>query len=144
MQAERGYDPSALQAAAKREKEKSMPKVMSAENKAMQSQRQNEKAAMAAQYAGKAVVAVSSKASSSGGGGHKPVSSGSGGGGGHGSFAVGGTKHQWVSLLNILKQGGRSEAGGLGAIDFGLGFAEKSAARAQKKVFVSLYDIDCQ
>ena len=135
MQAERGYDPSALQTAATREKEKNMPKVMSTENKAMQSQRQNEKAAMAAQYAGKS-VAVSSKASSSAVMSHKASSGGnSGGGGGHGSFSVGGSKHQWISLLNVLKQGGRSEAGGLRAIDFGLGFAEKVAARAQKKVY---------
>ncbi len=132
MQAEKGYDPSGLQAAAKREKEKSMPKVMSSENKAMQTQRQQEKAAMAAQYAGKAVAAVSSKVSSSNNA--KPAAGGGSASGGRTAFAVGGSKHQWIALLNVLKQGGREESGGLGAIDFGLGFSGRAAARAQKKV----------
>jgi hypothetical protein len=130
LQAEKMYDPTGLQLAVKREKDKSQPKPMSAENKAMQGQRQAEKAAMAAQFAGK-------------GGKAAPVSSATGksikpGGGGSAGTSIIGSKQDWVALLNILKSGGREESGGLHSVDFGIGFSSSrilsKAAREQKKV----------
>jgi hypothetical protein len=108
---------------------------MSADNKAMQGQRQAEKAAMAAQFAGKKGPTGPPAA----GGGHNKSSGGAGGSAGSGSkgVSISGSKQEWVNLINILKAGGREDAGGLHAVDFGIGYSNRilsKAAREQKKV----------
>ena len=98
------------------DQDKLKPKVKSAENAAAASQRQAEKAAIAAQNAG-------GRAGGKGGAG------GRGGKGGSvvqqrfGGGSMAGGKSQWLSILRILRQGGREATGGNDAIDFGVGLA---------------------
>lgn len=118
MKTESQFKGEAMNLAIQRQKDKLKPKVKTAENAAMASQRQAEKAAIAAQFSG----------------GRAPKSSGRGGGGGgrtnhnptSGAKAVvqdvAGGKGQWLSLLRILRQGGREASGGSEEIDFGVGF----------------------
>ena len=111
-----------------------MPKQMTEANKLMQNQRANEKAAMAAQAAGKKFVPVSASASgagSGGGGGGSKVSTGGGGFVRHGDIA--GSKQQWLTLLRLLQAGGREEAGGLGAVDFGVGYSAGVLSASARK-----------
>jgi superfamily II RNA helicase len=112
----------ALQAANHHIKEKSKPKVKTAENAAMAGQRHAEKVAMAAQYGGKAAVA-------------KVVSGGRGGGGAAATkhVDISGGKAQWLSLLRILRLGGREEGGGNSAVDFGVGASASARAAAIRK-----------
>eukprot|EP01039_Chlorochromonas_danica_P001444 gene1444-1569_t len=110
-----GYNPAALPAAQKMLKEKSQPKPMTAQNAQFKNQRQQEKNALASQRAGRALPAQS------GGRGGRGGPGGRGGGGSGGSTkagAPGGSKAQWLALLNLLQAGGREAKGGLGQVDF--------------------------
>lgn len=116
---QRGEEPfndKAVSTAARREKEKSKPKAASAEAVKAASSRALEKAQIAAQNSGKkgGVASVVIK--------DKPAASkASAGAAASKSREIGGSKAQWSSLLNVLKAGGREEAGGVGAVDFGAG-----------------------
>jgi superfamily II RNA helicase len=119
MSAEKGYMPGALSAVANHQKDKLKPKPMTAENGKFASQRQGEKAAIAAQAAGKNVANQ-----------NQIMSKFQGGGG-----DVSGDKAQWNSLLKILQAGGREAAGGLSAINFGVatsGTVLSGKVRAEK------------
>lgn len=131
---ETGFNVAAVAAAAKREKDKLKPKAMSSENSGMKSQRADEKLANAAAAQGKSVAAVKA--------------SGGGGGGGSSSAKtnsvavkrvdVAGSKAQWLSLLRVLRGGGREAAGGIGAVNFGIGPARHEmdkAARLDREKF---------
>ena len=136
MQAEGQFNASAIALAAKREKDKLKPKEKSAENVAMAAQRSGEKAALAAQYAGRG----SGSAKGGGGGrGGSSVNSAKSSGGVSGRNDIAGSKTQWITLLKLLQGGGRAAAGGLGAVDFGLGDNAKhiqlKQARQQKEQF---------
>ena len=129
MHAEGGYNPAGLAAAAKHEKDRGKPKPMSAENAKMAADRSAEKAAMAAQFAGKGGGGGGGGGGRGGGGGGGKGGGGRGGGGGGGGgggppakpvakntgAAAGpkgvpnGTKAQWISLLHLLRNGGREE-----------------------------------
>ena len=133
---ETGFNAAAVATAAKREKEKLKPKTMTAENSGMKSQRADEKLANAAAAMGKSVAAVKAA-----GGGH------GGGGGGSSSKTnsvavkrvdVAGSKAQWLSLLRVLRGGGREAAGGTGKVDFDIGPARyemEKSARADRDKF---------
>ena len=131
---ETGFNVAAVAAAAKREKEKLKPKAMSAENSGMKSQRADEKLANAAAAMGKSVAAIKA----SGGGG-----SGGGSSAKTNSVAVkrvdvAGSKAQWLSLLRVLRGGGREAAGGIGGVNFGIGPARHEmdkAARLDREKF---------
>jgi antiviral helicase SKI2 len=131
MKVENQFKPDALSEAVQRQKDKLKPKPKTAENAAMANQRQQEKAAIAAQFG--------AKTPKGGGGGRGGTDHSGRGGGGRGGAAVGGgsisgAKGQWLSLLRILRQGGREAAGGLEAIDFGVGYAagmKSKGARAE-------------
>lgn len=52
---------------------------------------------------------------------------------------IAGSKAQWVSLINVLRAGGREGAGGLGEIDFGIGTSQgvlSKQARLEKDQMV--------
>ena len=124
MKTESQFKADSMNLAVQKQKEKLKPKVKSAENAAMASQRQAEKAAIAAQASG----GRAPKSSGRGGGGGGP---GGGNGGGRNNATgqkvivqdAAGGKGQWLSLLRILRQGGREAAGGCDEIDFGVGFS---------------------
>lgn len=119
MQAENSFKTGAIAAAVQKQKDKLKPKVKSAENAAMASQRQAEKAAIAAQFTG----GRGPKSSGTGGrGGGKVGAAPTQRAGGVGGNIAGG-KGQWLSILRILRQGGREAAGGNDAIDFGVTYA---------------------
>lgn len=103
-----------MSAAVQKEKDKLKPKVKSAENAAMASQRQAEKAAIAAQASGGRAPKVTGRGTNAGRG-TQPQKTVIG--------DIAGGKGQWLSLLRILRQGGREAAGGHDPIDFGVGFA---------------------
>jgi superfamily II DNA/RNA helicase len=113
------FQPSAIKTAVARVKQKSMIKEKSAENAAMGMQRQQEKAAIAAQNRGGSVSKKGGRGGKGSGGGRggAPTAAGRGVGGKGG--AVSGGKAQWLSLIRLLFNGGRHEAGGLGSVDFG-------------------------
>ena len=106
----------------RREKERDKPKPKTAENQAMADDRKGEKLALASERAGRQVQAAPEKAK---------VSTGIAGQ--RSTGAIGGTKMQWVNLLHLLKSGGREEAGGLKAIDFGTGYSNRVLSAAAKK-----------
>lgn len=112
----------ALQAANQHLKDKSKPKVKSAENVAMAGQRQAEKVAMAAQFGGKnaaaKVSAGASKAGNAAASRHVDMSGG---------------KAQWLSLLRMLRFGGREAGGGVSAVDFGVGLTDQVKTAAVRK-----------
>ena len=118
------FQPSAIQSAVARVKQKSMMKEKSAENAAMGLQRQQEKAAIAAQNRGSGAI----KGGRGNMGGGRGNNAGRGGIAGKGGGAVTGGKTQWLSLIRLLFNGGRLAAGGLGAVDFG----DASAIRKSK------------
>lgn len=93
---------------AARLKERDMPKAKSAENAKMANDRAGEKLALASQRAGRTVTAHADKPAAKVTGTPKGVIG-----------TAMGSKPQWVSLVNLLKAGGREEAGGLTAVDFG-------------------------
>jgi superfamily II RNA helicase len=123
------YDQGAVAAAAQREKDRNKPKPMSAANAAMASQRSQEKAAMAAQAQGRAAP----KGGVGGGRGAGGRGTGGGGGGMQRAGAVGGSKMQWMSLINLLKAGGRTASGGLNGVDFGIGYSPKNLSQSAKQ-----------
>jgi hypothetical protein len=126
MQAETGFNAAALATARNRQKEKSKPKQVSAENAKFKSDRAMEKANNAAQAMGKKVVAPPPAAVVA----SNNASQRSGGGGvGH----IAGGKPDWLNLLKILQFGGREAAGGLGAVDFGLGYSGSSVMSAEAR-----------
>ena len=108
LKPETGFTPSALSAAAKRSKEKLLPKPASAQNAQFASDRKAEKAAIAAQGGGRG-KAIASSGRGGGNQANKP-----------GAAAVtkptdvSGSRGQWLSLLRLLRCGGREESGGLG------------------------------
>ena len=106
----------------RREKERDKPKPKTAENQAMADDRKGEKLALASERAGRQVKAAPEKTK---------VSTGIAGQ--RSTGAIGGTKMQWVNLLHLLKSGGREEAGGLKAIDFGTGYSNRVLSAAAKK-----------
>ena len=114
LNAETGFNTNAIAAANKHLRDKAKPKVMSAENAKMQSQRKNEKAALAAQAQGRGTAKSSGNAG--------PVKKASSGSTGSSSFtSSAGSKAQWLSLIRVLSKGGRKETGGLHKVDFNLG-----------------------
>jgi antiviral helicase SKI2 len=132
MHAESGFQPTALQGAVKFQKEKLKPKPVNAANAAMKAQRQGEKNSIASQNAGKKVAPAA---------GNKPSAAGGGKTSNPGSI---GSKDQWLSLIRVLRGGGRAASGGLKAVDFDIGLTrhevEKSrrAARAQLEKYERL------
>lgn len=124
MQAETGFNAASLATARNRQKEKSKPKPMSAENAKFKSDRALEKANNAAQAMGKKVVAPSPAAAS-----NSSAQRSGGGGVGH----IAGGKPDWLNLLKILQFGGREASGGLGAVDFGLGYSGSSVMSAEAR-----------
>lgn len=158
MGADSRYKSTAIATAARRAKEKALPKPMTAANAAMQSQRQNEKAAIAAQNRGPGGGGRGGGGRGGGGrsgggrgggnhqGGGRGGGRGGGGGGGRGGGGGGGspsgTKPQWISLLQILGAGGRESNGGKGEIDFGVGRSTRilsKKARAEKETQMVKY-----
>lgn len=112
MQADGGFLASALAQATQREKEKNSPKPMTAGNAAMAAQRGAEKAAIAAQNAGRG--GGGGRGGRGGGGGLATKPGGRGGvaaaaGGGRGGGGGGGMQHrdtsggktQWIALLKV-------------------------------------------
>ena len=112
MQAEGGFQASALDAAKQRQKDKLKPKPQSSENAKMKADRAGEKMANAAQAMGKKFVPEPKKPPPS-------IATSKTASIGH----ISGGKSDWVNLLKLLKYGGREEAGGLRAVDFGVGFS---------------------
>lgn len=122
MSAETGFNAAAIATAAKREREKLKPKSMSTENASMKSQREGEKLAAVAASQGRSVANVKAAAAAKNPGGSSksgPVSTGHGAAGRR--VDVSGSKAQWLSLLRVLRGGGREAAGGLGRVHFDIG-----------------------
>ena len=114
MQAEGRFNSNALAAAVKRQRNKLLPKPMSAENAKFKADRAGEKMANAARAMGK-------KVESFGGAGAKKASSAvSAGSKTAGPISLG-SKSDWIGLIKLLKAGGRECSGGLGSVDFELG-----------------------
>jgi antiviral helicase SKI2 len=131
MKTESQFRTEAMAQAVQKEKDKLKPKVKSAENAAMASQRQAEKAAIAAQASG----GRAPKSQGRGGRGPGPAS-GRGVPQQKAAVAAGdiaGGKGQWLSILRILRQGGREGTGGLDQIDFGVGFAAGLKSKEAKE-----------
>tara|TARA_A100001015_G_C14992550_1_gene714679 strand:- start:38 stop:2053 length:2016 start_codon:yes stop_codon:yes gene_type:complete len=122
-QGETGFQPTAIQAAIKLQKEKAKPKQMTSANAAMKNQRVMEKAAIASQNAGKKVSSSGYKGG--GGRGNSGTSAGR-----HTSSS--GNKDQWLSLLRVLRGGGRAAIGGLSAVDFGIGTTRYEVEKARR------------
>jgi len=122
MHAEGGFQAAALSAAQRRQKDKLKPKPMTAENAKFKADRAGEKAANAAVAMGKKVVAppvaapakVGSKSAAP-----NPIAGG---------------KSDWVGLVKLLKNGGREQSGGVGAVDFGTGFSGGVLSAEARKV----------
>jgi hypothetical protein len=110
MRGESPFDATAVSTAARREKEKSKPKVASVDAQKAAGQRALEKATTAQQNTGKKGPVVVKD---------KVVSKATGVAGGR-TGDVGGGKSQWLNLISVLRAGGREGSGGLGAIDFGV------------------------
>jgi antiviral helicase SKI2 len=119
MQAENSFKTGAIAAAVQKQKDKLKPKVKSAENAAMGLQRQAEKAAIAAQFTGGRGGSKGGAAGRGGKAGAVPTQRSGGAAGGN----MAGGKGQWLSILRILRQGGREAAGSNEAIDFGVAYA---------------------
>jgi antiviral helicase SKI2 len=129
MKTESQFRAEAMAQAVQKEKDKLKPKVKSAENAAMASQRQAEKAAIAAQASG-------GRAPKSQGRGGRGPGAAAGRGAPQQKTVVGdiaGGKGQWLSILRILRQGGREAAGGLDQIDFGVGYAAGLKSKEAKE-----------
>jgi antiviral helicase SKI2 len=121
MRGDTGFDAAAVSLAVRREKEKSMPKAPSADAVKAASSRALEKATNAQVASGRkgpVVVAKDKAVHKTAVVTNKPSD-------------VGGSKSQWLTLLNVLRQGGREEAGGLGAVDFGVGVRRRNVARME-------------
>lgn len=132
MHGDTGFKSDAVSAAVKHQKEKSMPKPMSAENAKMASDRANEKLANAAKNSGVSVSKFAGK------GPPQTKAGASSGGGVVGNKGdISGSKSQWLNLLKLLQCGGREEAGGLRAVDFGVGLVRRvltKKARQEKNL----------
>jgi len=127
MTADGTFQAQALANASKKEKEKMKPKPVSAEAAKASSDRQMEKAAKAAVAMGKKgpVKALPPRGPAG------PTKA-------TGTIATkqsdpNGSKAQWISLLKILNAGGREASGGLGAVDFGLGYGKGHNSLSAKK-----------
>lgn len=119
MRGDTGFDASVIALAAKRERDKSKPKPASAEALKAAGSRAQEKANNAAVAMGKKgpVVAAAKE---------KPVAKGVGGA--PKRVEIGGGKAQWLALIDVLRNGGRDQTGGLGSVDFGVGVVTKKNA----------------
>lgn len=123
MHAESGFQPSGLQGAVKHQKDKLKPKQTGSANAMMKAQRQGEKAAIASQNAGRKVAPAANHKQSS------AASTAASRGTAHGNI---GSKDQWLSLVRVLRGGGRAAAGGSSGVNFDIGLTRHEVEKARR------------